>query len=183
MGYSELLRWAQSLGNLLHTGVERTGTYGVGLFQFLHWQGIEVFEVNRPDHSQHRCQGKSDPTDAEIAALTALSGKALAIPKSQKEAAEAMQTLSVARRRAVKARTQMINQLRALLISAPDTIRNKFWKSKPDQCVKGCAQIETLGYTAAHQSLAITLRLLANRWLLLASGLCGLDKTSECLTR
>ncbi|MGZ8926994.1 MAG: IS110 family RNA-guided transposase [Methylobacter sp.] len=182
-GYSELLRWAQSFGNLLQAGVEGTGTYGAGLFQFLYAHGIEVFEVNRPDRSQRRCQGKSDPTDAESAARTVLSGKALAIPKSQKGAAEAMRTLSVARRSAVKARTQAINQLRALLISAPDTIRNKLWKSKPDQCVKGCVQLETLGDTAALQSLAMTLRLLAKRWLYLTTELCELDKTLECLTR
>lgn len=138
-GYGELLRWAQSLDNLLRAGIEETGTYGVGLFQFLHSHGIEVFEINRSDRSQRRCQGKSDPTDAENAARTVLSGKALAIPKSQQGAAEALWTLSVARRSAVNARTQAINQLRALLISAPETIRAKLWKSKPDQCVKGCA--------------------------------------------
>jgi transposase len=182
-GYIELLHWAQSFGNLLRAGVEGTGTYGAGLFQLFHGHGIEVFEINRPDRSQRRCQGKSDHTDAESAARTVLSGKALAIPKSQNGSAEAMRTLSVARRSAVKARTQAINQLRARLISAPDTIRNKLWKSKPDQCVKGCAQLETLGDTVALQSLAIALRLLANRWLYLTSELCELDKTLESLTR
>ncbi len=53
-GYSELLRWAQSFGNLLRAGVEGTGTYGAGLFQLLHGHGIEVFEINRPDRSQRR---------------------------------------------------------------------------------------------------------------------------------
>lgn len=144
---------------------------------------IEVFEINRSDRSQRRCQGKSDPTDAENAARTVLSGKALAIPKSQQGAAEALRTLSVARRSAVNARTQAINQLRALLISAPETIRAKLWKSKPDQCVKGCAQVETLGDTVALHSLAITLRLLANRWLFLTAELCELDKALEYLTR
>jgi transposase len=182
-GYRELLRWAQSFGNLLRAGVEGTGTYGAGLFQLLHGHGIDVFEINRPDRSQRRCQGKSDPTDAESAARTVLSGKALAIPKSQNGSAEAMRTLSVARRSAVKARTQAINQLRALLISAPDSIRNQLWKSKPDRCVKGCAQLETLGDTVALQSLAMTLRLLAKRWLYLTTELCELDKTLETLTR
>jgi transposase len=183
VGYRELLCWAQSFGSLLRAGVEGTGTYGAGLFQFLSTHGVEVFEINRPDRSQRRCQGKSDPTDAENAARTVLSGKALAIPKAQKRVAEAMRTLSVARRSAVKARTQTINQLRALLISAPDTIRNQLWKSKPDQCVKGCAQVETLGDTAALHSLAVSLRLLAKRWLYLTDELCELDKSLECLTR
>jgi transposase len=134
------LSWAQSYGQLRRAGVESTGTYGAGIARFLHTHGVEVWEINRPDRSQRRFQGKSDPTDAESAARTVLSGKAQAIPKLQKEAAEAMRTLSVARRSAVKARTQAINQLRALLISAPDDIRARLWKSKPEQCVNAHTQ-------------------------------------------
>jgi transposase len=181
-GYRELLSWAQSLGHLHRAGIEGTGTYGAGIAQFLHTHGVEVWEINRPDRSQRRLQGKSDPTDAESAARTVLSGKAQAIPKLQKGAAEAMRTVSVARRSAVKARTQTINQLRALLISAPDDIRAKLWKSKPEQYVKECAQILSLGHTTALQTLATTLRLLAKRWLYLTTELRELDATLEYLT-
>lgn len=182
-GYNELLSWAQSFGQLRRAGIEGTGTYGAGIARFLHTHGVEVWEINRPDRSQRRSQGKSDPTDAESAARTVLSGKAQAIPKLQKGAAEAMRTLSVARRSAVKARTQAINQLRALLISAPDDIRAKLWKSKPEQCVKACAQVLSLGDTVALQTLATTLRLLAKRWLSLTAELRELDATLESLTR
>jgi transposase len=182
-GYQELLSWARSFGHLQRAGIEGTGTYGAGIAQFLHTYGVEVWEINRPDRSQRRFQGKSDPTDAESAARTVLSGKAQAIPKLQKGVAEAMRTISVARRSAVKARTQAINQLRALLISAPDDIRAKLWKSKPEQCVKVCAQVLSLGDTVALQTLAITLRLLAKRWLSLTTELRELDATLERLTK
>jgi transposase len=182
-GYRELLSWAQSFGQLRRAGIEGTGTYGAGIAQFLHTDGVEVWEINRPDRSQRRFQGKSDPTDAESAARTVLSGKAQAIPKLQKGAAEAMRTISVARRSAVKARTQAINQLRALLISAPDDIRAKLCKSKPEQCVKECAQVLSLGDTVALQTLATTLRLLAKRWLSLTAELRELDATLESLTK
>jgi hypothetical protein len=62
--------------------------------------------------AMRRSRGKSDPTDAENAARAVLSGRATAIPKEQSGAAEAMRAVSVARRSAVKARTQAINQLR-----------------------------------------------------------------------
>jgi len=94
-----------------------------------------------------------------------------------------MRTVSVTRRSAVKPRTQTINQLRALLISAPDDIRDKLWKFKPEQCVKGCTQIQSLGNTTALQTLATALRLLAKRWLYLTTELHELDATLECLTK
>jgi transposase len=91
---------------------------------------IEVLEVNRPDRATRRSRGKSDPTDAENAARAVLAGKATAIPKEQSGAAEAMRAVSVARRSAVKAKTQAINQLRALLVSAPQDIRERLLKTK-----------------------------------------------------
>ncbi len=110
------MKWTQSFGDLQRAGIEGTGSYGAGLARFLSEQGILIFEINRPDRSMRRFRGKSDPTDAESAARTVLSGNACAIPKLQSGAAEAMRIVSVARRSAVKARTQAINQLRSLLI-------------------------------------------------------------------
>ncbi|WP_350030105.1 hypothetical protein [Caballeronia sp. AZ7_KS35] len=66
-----------------------------------------------------RSRGKSDPTDAENAVCAVLSERAMAIPKEQSGAAEAIRAVCIARRSAVKAKTQAINQLRALLVSAP----------------------------------------------------------------
>ena len=49
-------------------GVEGIGTYGTGLARLLHEQGIEVWEINRPDRAKRRLQGKSEPADAESVA-------------------------------------------------------------------------------------------------------------------
>lgn len=113
------MTWAHYSGCLKRAGVEGIGTYGAGLTSVLREHGIEVFEVNRPDCSKRRLQGKSAPTDAESTARSVLSGSATAIAKTQSGAAEMMRVVSVARRRAVKAKTQAMNQLRALLVSAP----------------------------------------------------------------
>lgn len=181
-GYQRLLTWARSLGNVRRAGVEGTGTYGAGLARLLREQGIEVWEINRPDRAKRRLQGKSDPTDAESAARTVLSGNATAIPKSQSGVAEALRTLSVARRSAVKARTQAINQLRSLLISAPDDLRERLWKTKPEQCVAGCARLRKAEGNILLKTLTVTLRLLAKRWLMLSAELKELDASLDHLT-
>jgi transposase len=181
-GYLKLLNWANSLGHLRRAGVEGTGTYGAGLARVLRDHEIEVLEVNRPDRAARRSRGKSDPTDAENAARAVLAGKATAIPKEQSGAAEAMRAVSVARRSAVKARTQSINQLRALLVSAPHDIRERLLKTKTSECVGKCARLRSLGNTPMLQTLAITLRLLAKRYLALAEEVTTLDAMLEQLT-
>lgn len=142
-GYEQLLRWAQGFGVLHRAGVEGIGSYGAGLSSFLEKSGVQVFEVNRPDRSRRRSRGKSDPTDAESAARAVLSGDAKGCPKTHNGLAEALRIVSVARRSAVKARTQAINQMRALLVSAPSCIRDMALKVKPEQCVAACAALPT----------------------------------------
>ncbi|HGW4084016.1 TPA: hypothetical protein ACNIDP_001824 [Klebsiella michiganensis] len=90
---------------------------------------------------KRRHEGKSDPLDAENAAL---SGSSKAIPRMQSGACDALRVISVARCNAVKARTQAINQLRALLVSAPQDVRDKLWKSKPHECVAACINSEVI---------------------------------------
>jgi transposase len=181
-GYRQLVKWSRSFGDLQRAGVEGTGTYGAGLARYLAAEDIVVLEINRPNRSMRRSRGKSDPTDAEIAARTVLSGIDCAIPKSQSGAAEAMRIISIARRSTVKARTQAINQIRGMLISAPDEIRSRLWKSNAAECVKSCSRIRSLGETSWSKTLVTTLRLLAKRWLYLTEELKSLDKDLEQLT-
>ncbi|MDR2155710.1 MAG: IS110 family transposase [Burkholderiaceae bacterium] len=181
-GYLKLLTWANSLGRLCRAGVEGTGTYGAGLTRMLRDHDVEVLEVNRPDRAARRSRGKSDPTDAENAARAVLAGKATATPKEQSGAAEAMRAVSVARRSAVKAKTQAINQLQALLVRAPHDIRERLLKTKTVECVAKCARLRSLGDTPMLQTLTTTLRLLAKRCLALDAELKLLDSMLEHLT-
>lgn len=73
-GYLELLDWARSFGIFEEAGIEGTGTYDAALTRYLIKNGIYVVEVNRPDRSKCRLEGKSDPLDAENAARTVLQG-------------------------------------------------------------------------------------------------------------
>jgi len=182
-GYLELLDWARAFGILERAGIEGTGTYGAALTRYLIKNGIYVGEINRPDRSKRRLEGKSDPLDAENAARTVLSGSSKAIPKMQSGACEALRIISVARRSAVKARTQAINQLRALLVSAPQDVRDKLWKSKPHECVAACINSEVSECSPLRIALCSTLRILAKRWMALTEELNELDESLDKLTR
>jgi len=76
-----------------------------------------------------------------------------------------------------------MNQLRALLVTAPESLRAKFANAKPDQCVARCARLPSLGDTPLLQALTSTLRLLARRWIALANELDELDTALAELTR
>jgi transposase len=143
-GYEQLMKWAGSFGRLGRAGVEGTGTYGAGLARHMQERGVQVLEINRPDRSRRRLRGKSDPTDAENAARAVLAGEANAIPKAQSGVVEAMRAVTMARRSAVKAKTQAINQLRALLVTAPVAIRATLWdvsRNSASHAVLACSQV------------------------------------------
>ncbi len=121
VGYEQMTRWLRTHGQLLRVGVEGTGSYGAGLARYLTEAGIAVVEVNRPNRQLRRQRGgKSDSIDAEAAARAAASGQATAVPKSGVGPVECIRMLLVARRSAVKARTQAANQIHALVITAPE---------------------------------------------------------------
>ena len=116
-------RWSCDLGRVHAFGVEGTGSYGAGLARFLICRGYTVIEVNRPDRSVRYRKGKSDPTDAEMAARAVLAGVADATPKSGKGEVEMIRMLKTAKNLAVKARTQAVNQMKALVLTAPAELR------------------------------------------------------------
>src|SRR5215211_5492589 len=125
-GYVELLAWARGLGEVQAWGVEGTGGYGAGLVRFLAAHGQRVLEVNRPDRAARlRRFGKSDPVDAAAAARTVQAGEATGIPKAQDGTVEMTRALRVARQSAVKARTQAVNAIKALLVNAPVELREQ----------------------------------------------------------
>lgn len=124
-GYAQLVAWAKGLGEIVGWGVEGTGSYGAGLTRYLAHAGQTVIEVNRPDRRARRQRGKSDPVDADAAARAVQAGDAAVTPKAGDGMVEMLRGLRVARHSAVKARTQAINALKALLVTAPDALRGQ----------------------------------------------------------
>ncbi|MDC0602402.1 IS110 family transposase [Aliiglaciecola sp.] len=182
-GYRTMYTWCSSFGNVKQAGIEGTGTYGAGLCKYLQDQGVAVFEVNRPNRARRRLRGKSDPTDAENAARSVLANESTAIPKSHDGTVEALRFLVVARKSSVKSKTQTINQIRALLVTAPEKIREKCYVPSSYQCVKACEKLEAEPNNLVESSLISVVQLLAKRWQLLAAELRDIDKQLKVLTK
>jgi transposase len=124
-GYESLVRWAEGFGTVRCAGVEGTSSYGAGITRYLRTAAIPVTEVERPKRRHLHRSSKSDSRDAESAARTVLAGETAGEPKSADGRVEMIRVLRTARRSAVKARTQAANQLRNLVLTAPDRLRHR----------------------------------------------------------
>jgi transposase len=142
-GYRRLLSWAAGHGQITAFGVEGTGAYGAALARYLRTAGHTVIEVDRPDRKLRRQRGKSDPIDAYAAAAAVLSGAATGSPKTRDGHVEAIRTLRVARRSAVKARTQAVNQLKALVLTGPAELRQALAGLNTHQLLLRCRRMRT----------------------------------------
>jgi transposase len=142
-GYERLIRWAEDLGPVRCAGVEGTSSYGAGLARHLRARGIEVLEVERPEHRRRgsrRNLKKSDPSDAERAARAVLAGEASGVPKSGDGRVEMIRALRAARRSAIKARTQAANQLQSLRVTAPEELRHRLRRLTTKELVSVAAR-------------------------------------------
>jgi hypothetical protein len=138
-------------------GLEGTGSYGAGLAGYLGDQQVRVVEVDRPDRRTRRQRGKSDPIDAEAAARAALAGVATAVPKRRDGIVEAIRVSRTARSGASKARTAAINQLTALVVTAPAAVREVLDGRPVSVLITSCARLrpDQTGLTdRAHASKA-----------------------------
>lgn len=80
-------------------------------------------EVNRPNRQTRRRGGKNDTVDAEAAARAALNGEATAAPKSHDGIVESIRAIRIAFCSTRNTRTRIANQLRDLIVCAPDQLR------------------------------------------------------------
>jgi transposase len=149
--------------------VEGTGSYGYRLARHLTDQGIKVVEVNRPDRARRRRKGKNDPVDAEAAARAVLAGDAHAVPIDRNGAVGELRALMVARRSAIKARTQATNQIRALLVDGDDELRSRLRGLRKAHLARACTQLVPAA------GLRLALDSLGRRWLALDEEITALD--------
>ena len=163
-GYGQLLAWARGLGEVQAWGVEGTGSYGAGLVRFLAAAGQRVLEVNRPDRATRRRRGKSDPADADAAARTVQAGEATGIPKAQNGTVEMVRSPRVARQSAVKARTQAVNAIKALLVTAPAELRERLDGLPTTRLVRQAATLDPGQVATPTAACMLALRSLAGRY-------------------
>lgn len=162
-GHDEILGWLESFGTIDRIGVEGTGTYGAGLCRFLQRHDLDVVEVTRSDRQERRSHGKSDPVDAVAAARSAQSGRAVARPKTRTGSVEAIRSLRLVRRSATRDRTGAINQMRALVVTAPDEIREEFRGLTVRKLVARAARLRPGDPTTAAGATKFAMRELARR--------------------
>jgi len=166
-GYRQLLDWATGLGDIHAFGVEGCGSYGSGLAKFLRRHDQLVREVARPPRrGERRASGKSDTIDAEHAARVVLSGDGTATPKLADGQVEAIRVLKIARNTAVKAHTTAMITLKAVLVTAPDDLREQLEPLTDHQLILTCADLDLCG-DIADPAVAIrhSLASLARRYL------------------
>lgn len=174
--YRRLNEWLAEFGPVIRVGVEGTGSYGVGLTRHLHSGGVEVVEVDRPNRQRRRRLGKSDPIDAETAARAALSETARVVPKRRDGAVEQIRVLSVARRSARVQRTATLNQLRQIVLTAPDAVRTRFKdRARTGLVSEAAAMRPRKGHDPVAYTTLVVIRGLARRIRDLDDEIAGID--------
>ena len=137
-GYGRLLSWAQELG-VPAFAIEGTGSYGAGLVRFLERAGVPVYECERP-RRQERRRGKSDLIDAALAARRLLAGERLSLPRGGGRR-EDLRLLLLERRSAMQARTAALNQLSAVLVTAPEHVRERLGGLSAERLAQAAARL------------------------------------------
>jgi transposase len=164
-GYGELIAWAvqQTPGPRLIWAVEGCRSHGTGLLRALLAAGQPVVEAGRPQRVGRRPGGKSDPADARLAARTALATAHHAQPRSDGDR-EAVRILLVAREHANTVRTAAVNVFKALLLTAPDQLREPLRRQSTPRQTAACALLRVdVRHSPAERVLRQTLRSLAQR--------------------
>ncbi len=164
-GYAQALRFARPQTDASRVwAVEGAGHYGAGLARYLSERGETVLEVGRSPRSERRLRGKDDQLDAVRAARAALSSEPLARPRSG-ERREALRLLLVARRGAVDVRREALVQLRSVIVTAPDRLRQEL-RGLPRQRLLGrCSRLRRSSSATPDELAArLVLRTLARRF-------------------
>jgi transposase len=145
---------------------------------------VSVVEVDRPDRRARRALGKSDPLDAYAAARAALAGTANGTPKARDGQVEAIRALRVVRRGAVKARTQAMNQLKALLVTAPADLREQLALRSTAALVAACTRLRPgTDLADPEQATKTALRRLARRYRHLSEEIADADAELAALVK
>jgi hypothetical protein len=123
----------------------------------------QVVELDRPKRAARRHGAKSDPLDAVRAAREVLGRDQLAQPRATGPRA-ALSVRLAARRSAVQAAGDAQRQLHALVIAAPDVLRERLRIRSTRQLVAACARLRVhASWDVETTTTAATLRSVARR--------------------
>ena len=149
-------------------------------------EGRPGSRLSRSTHptSQPAADGATDTLDAQAAARVVLSGRASGSAKTGDGPAEMLRMLKLAKDSAVKARSQTINQLKAVLMAADPTLREALSGLTNTMFIRRCAQLPATTPADVTSAAVYTLRLLARRILELTKEICDLVRhITDTITR
>lgn len=186
-GYEQLARAVatHAPGPRIAWAIEGAGSYGAGLRQSLtesdqasQHEVVEVRAASRP-----RGQGKNDTTDATAIARTALNQTRHTEPRHG-QVREALRLLTSTRAADVKTRTRLINQFKALVLTAPSPLRQRLRDTTTTEQVRTATRLRTAKDTdlltrTAQQVLKAT----ATQILALDHTISDTEQTLDTLTR
>jgi transposase len=143
--------------------IEGSGSYGRGLTAALWRRGEWVIEFDRPVRKT-KDGAKSDALDAVRAARETLGRRRLSSPRAHHGMREAIRVHSVTGAAAVRARTGAINELKAMIVTADETLRGQLRGLRTSAQVAACAKFRDHPYRAVDQRCTRqALRALARR--------------------
>jgi transposase len=159
--------------------IEGTGSFGSGLTTALLEKGEWVVEVDRPARPARRNGAKSDELDAVRAAREALSREHLAQPRRRGDR-EAMRVLLTTRAGTIRGRTKAICQLKALIVGAPEPLREQLRRHTTDAQLERCSRLRTLpSHSVEHRCTIRALRVCARQALFLEAQAADLETELE----
>lgn len=167
-GYRRLLAFARAhaTGRRLWA-IEGTGSFGRGLTTFLLEQREWVVEIDRPARPARRNGAKADDLDAVRAAREVLTRQHLAQPRRRGDR-EALRVLLRTRQGAINARQRAMCHLQALIVTAPQALREQLEAKTTKDAALRCARLRTaLHHSTEHRATIAALRATARRILAL----------------
>lgn len=179
-GYRRMLTFAkQHAPGRRVWAIEGTGSFGSGLTTYLLEHQEWVVEIDRPARPARRNGAKTDELDAVRAAREALARDHLAQPR-QRGDREAMRVLLTTRAGTVVARTKAICQLKALIVGAPEQLRDQLRRGTTDVQLDRCARLRTLPqHSVEHRCTVRALRTCARQALFLEAQAADLETELE----
>ena len=169
-GYRRLLDFARAqVPGRRCWAVEGAGSYGAGLAAFLQAQSERVVEVGRPKRPPRRTGAKSDALDAVRAAREALAHDHPLAPRRRGDR-EALRVLLATRHSACSAKVSATNQLKALIVGAPEELRAELRGLNSRRQIARCAALrDRPARSLEHRMTVRALRSTAHRIQLLAA--------------
>jgi hypothetical protein len=160
-GYARMLAWADTHAPGARVwALEGTGSFAAGLAAFLAQAGEDVVEVA----AGKRTRGaKSDRIDAVKAARHAIACEHQATPR-QRGLREALRMVHTTRHAVLVSRTKAINELKSLIVVAPEHLRAGLRQRSLVRQLTGIDELQAAaGASAEHRTTVFTLRSIAAR--------------------